>query len=154
MSVHCSSFSFLCPNCVILGLWEDFSAGAVVKNLPASAGDARDAGSVFRLGRSPGIGNGNPLQYSCLENPMDRGTWQATVHAVTESDTTECMHIRTHTCTHVPVGAFHIGSYVFFGMTSPIFAFSGNMSHSRLMYFPAPSRGRGFFTWEWSYTNF
>ena len=47
--------------------------GAVVKNLPAHAGDARDMGLIPGSGRSPGVGNGNPLQYSCLENPMDRG---------------------------------------------------------------------------------
>ena len=47
----------------------------VVKNLSANAGDIRDAGSIPRFGRSPGEGNGNPLQYSCLENPMDRGAW-------------------------------------------------------------------------------
>ena len=48
----------------------------VVKNLPASVGDIRDIGSISGLGRSPGGGHGNPLQYSCLENPMDRGAWQ------------------------------------------------------------------------------
>ena len=57
----------------------------VVKNLPVNAGDIRDMGSIPRLGRSPGGGNGNPLQYSCLENSMDRGTWWATVHGVTKS---------------------------------------------------------------------
>ena len=56
-----------------------FSGGSVVKNLPASAGDA---GSIPGPGRSPGEGNGNPLQYSCLENSMDGGTWQATTHGV------------------------------------------------------------------------
>ena len=55
---------------------------AVVKNPPANTGDARDAGSVPGWGRSLGIGNGNMLQYSCLENSMDRGAWQATVHGV------------------------------------------------------------------------
>ena len=50
-----------------------FPGGAVVENLPASAGDAGDAGLIPGLGRSPGEGNGNPLQYSCLKNPMDRG---------------------------------------------------------------------------------
>ena len=59
----------------------------VVKNLPASAGDIREVGSIPGLGRSPGGGHGNPLQYSCLEKPMDRGAWQAAVHRVTKSQT-------------------------------------------------------------------
>ena len=59
----------------------------MVRNLPASAGDL---GSIPGLGRSPGGGNGNPLQYSCLENCMDRGAWRATVHGVPkELDTTQ-----------------------------------------------------------------
>ena len=59
----------------------------VVKNPPASAGDTKDASLISGSGRSPGEGNGNPLQYSCLENPIDRGAWPATVHEVTESQT-------------------------------------------------------------------
>ena len=59
----------------------------VVKNLPANAGDTRDVGSVLRSGKSPGGGNGNPLQYSCLENSMDRGAWWATAHGVAKSRT-------------------------------------------------------------------
>ena len=59
----------------------------MVKNLPASVGDSRDMGLITGLGRSPGVGNGNPLQYSCLENPMDRGTWWA--HGHEELDLTE-----------------------------------------------------------------
>ena len=59
-----------------------FSGGAVVKNAPANAGGM---GLIPGSGRSPGVGNGNPLQYSCLENSMDRGTWQATVHVVTKN---------------------------------------------------------------------
>ena len=54
----------------------------MVKNLPANAGEVRDEGSIPGLGRSPGVGNGNPLHYFCLENPMDRGAWQATVHVL------------------------------------------------------------------------
>ena len=57
----------------------------VVKNPPASAGDIRDMNSIPGLGRPPGGGHGNPLQYSCLEKPMDRGVWWATVHGVTKS---------------------------------------------------------------------
>ena len=57
----------------------------VVKNLPANAGDVRDVGLIPGSGRSPGGGHGNPLQYSCLENPMDREAWWATVHRVTKS---------------------------------------------------------------------
>ena len=58
----------------------------MVKNLPASAGDVRDLGSIPGSGKFPGGMHGNPLQYSCLENPMDRGAWWAMVHRVTESD--------------------------------------------------------------------
>ena len=61
----------------------------VVKNLPADAGDVRGMDSILALRRSPGEGHGNPLQYSCLENPMDRGAWWAIVHRVAESDTTD-----------------------------------------------------------------
>ena len=60
----------------------------VVKNLLAHAGDIKDTGSIPGSGRSPGGVLGNPLQYSCLENSMDRGAWQATIHGVAESDMT------------------------------------------------------------------
>ena len=59
----------------------------VLKNSPANAGNIRDMGSIPGLGRSPGGGHGNPLQYSCLENPVDRGAWQATVYGVAKSQT-------------------------------------------------------------------
>ena len=64
-----------------------FPGGSVVKNLPANVGDAGNTGSILGLGRSPGEGNGNPLQYSCLENPMDGGAWWATVHRVAKNRT-------------------------------------------------------------------
>ena len=57
----------------------------MVKNPPTKAGDLTDIDSIPGSGRSPGGGHGNPLQYSCLENPMDRGAWQATVHRVAKS---------------------------------------------------------------------
>ena len=61
----------------------------VVKNLPANAGDTRDTGSIHGSGRFPGVGNGTPLQYSCQENSMERGAWQATIHGKhIEADTT------------------------------------------------------------------
>ena len=59
----------------------------VVKNLPANAEDIKDSGSIPGLGRSPGGGHGNPLQYSCLENPVDRGTWRTIAHRVMKSQT-------------------------------------------------------------------
>ena len=65
----------------------------LVKNPPANAGDTRDADSIPGSGRSPGVGNGTPLQYSCLENPTDRGAWWATVQEVTKSQT----GLSTHT---------------------------------------------------------
>ena len=61
----------------------------VVTNPPANAGEVRDTGLIPGLGGSPGEGHGNPLQYSCLENPMDKGAWQATVQGPTELDTTK-----------------------------------------------------------------
>jgi len=62
-----------------------FPGDAVVKNLPANAEDSGDVGLIPGLGRSPGVGNCNPLQYSCLEDSMDRGAWRATVYGVARS---------------------------------------------------------------------
>ena len=70
-----------------------FPGGAVVKNPPASEGDARHWSLILGQGRSPEEGNGNPLQDSCLENPMDRGAWWATVHGVAESDAAEQLSV-------------------------------------------------------------
>ena len=80
-------FEECCPLQVVL----------VVKNLPASVGDVRDVSSIPGSGRSPGEGNGHPLQYSCLENPMDRGAWQPIVYSVAELVTTEATW---HACIH------------------------------------------------------
>ena len=73
---------------LIMGTYEECCVSQmvlVVKKLPANTGDIRKAGWIPELGRSPGGGPGNPLQYSCLENPMDRGGWQAAVHRVAQS---------------------------------------------------------------------
>ena len=64
-----------------------FPGGIVAKNLPANAGDARNAGSIPGLGRAPGVANGNPLHYSCLENPIDRGAWETAFHGAAQSQT-------------------------------------------------------------------
>ena len=72
----------------------------MVKNLPANAGDKRDLGLILGLGRFPEVGNGNPFQYSCLENSMDRGAWWATVHVAAKNQTWLSEHTHTHTHTH------------------------------------------------------
>ena len=83
--VHCICFLCLAASISDLGMdlntYKGFLGDSVVKNLPANTGDES---SILVGGRSPGEGDGNPLQYSCLENPMDRGTWWATVHGVTK----------------------------------------------------------------------
>ena len=73
----------------------------VVKNLPANALDKGDVGLILELGRSPGDGNGNPLQYSCLENPVNKGAWQATVHRLQRVG--HSLATKTHTYTHTHV---------------------------------------------------
>ena len=82
----------------------------MVENLPANAEDIRDVGLIPGLGRSPGGWHSNPLQYSCLENPMGRGIWQATVYRVDkESETTEQLstaHTHTHTLKYIYACSF------------------------------------------------
>ena len=75
----------------------------MLKTLTANAGDIRDSGSVSESGRFPGGGYGNPLHYFCLENSMDRGAWQATVHGVANSRTCLSTHTHTHTRTHTQI---------------------------------------------------
>ena len=72
-----------------------FLGGTVVKHLPANAGGTKDTGLVPGLGRSPRVGNLNPLQYSCLENSMDRGDWWAIVHGLAKSQTQLSTHTQT-----------------------------------------------------------
>ena len=80
--------SLLCPVSILPSL-RIMPIRLVVKNPPATAGDERHVGSIPGSGRSLGGGNGNPLQYSCPQNPMDGGAWQTTVHWVTKSQTAE-----------------------------------------------------------------
>ena len=90
------SFLYVCWRCIRFPLIPDplpvrftlkgaAQVALVVKNPPANAGDTKDAGLTPGSGRSPGLRNGNPFQYSCLENPMDKGPWQASVHGVAKS---------------------------------------------------------------------
>ena len=88
-------FVYICTHTIT---YMGFAGGSVVKNLPANAGDA---GSIPGSGRSPGEGNGNPLQYFCLENPLGGGAWWATVHGV--ADTTERLNSNNN---HVPIPAW------------------------------------------------
>ena len=80
-----------------------FPGRSAVKNLPANAGVTGDVGSSPRLGRSPGGGNGNSLQYSYLENPMDRGSWPTTAHRVAKSRTRPSMRTRAADCKQITV---------------------------------------------------
>ena len=85
-SLHCTLYiKYNFVNYTLVSLERVFQVVLVVKNLPANARDVRDVGSFPRTGRFPGGRHGNPLQYSFLENPMDRGAWQATVHRATIS---------------------------------------------------------------------
>ena len=81
--LECGALDF----CSYEVVWGASQVVLVVKNPPATVGDIRDSGSIPGSGRSPGRGQGNPLQYSCLKNPMDRGDWRALVHRVTQSQT-------------------------------------------------------------------
>ena len=73
----------------------------LVKNPPTNAGDTRSLGSIPGSGRPSGVGKGNPLQYSCLENPMDREAWWATVHGVKKSQLSVCARAHTHTYIYI-----------------------------------------------------
>ena len=96
-----------CQNSFPYGNTQAFQVALVVKNLPANEGEVRDVGSISRSERFPGGGHGSPFPYSCLENPMDRGAWWATVHRVTQSLTQlNWLHMHAkgthdhHCCSH------------------------------------------------------
>ena len=94
---------------VYMYIYAGFPGGSVVKNPPANAADM---GSIPGSGRSPGEGNGNPLQYSCLENPMDREPWKAAVRGVAKSETQLGDRTTTTTCTHTHTHTPLLGSYL------------------------------------------
>ena len=98
---YLSLFYICCYHAINNNSKSSFPGGTGVKNLPADAEDARDMGSIPGSGRSPGEGNGKPLKYSCLENSMHRGAWQATVHGVTKIWTQLSTH--THSIIILPV---------------------------------------------------
>ena len=93
-------FVFICI-CVYTYTHTGFPGSSVVKNLPANAREAGDSGLISGSRRSPEVGNGNPLQYSCLENSIDRGAWQAIVHGVAKSQTQLSDRACTHTYTYI-----------------------------------------------------
>ena len=103
----------------------------VVKNLPANAEDARDACSIPELERSTGEGHGNPLQYSCLKNPMDRGAWQAVIHRVAESQT-QLKWLSTHACQYLKTRMRRI-SFPFGIVNDSQVHFKGDSSHRVFM---------------------
>ena len=87
-----------------------FPGVLAVKNPPANAGDVRDMDSIPGSGRAPGGGHGNPLQYSCLENPMDRGAWQDTIHRVAKSRTRlKPLSTHVHTMNMLDVNTLRTG---------------------------------------------
>ena len=106
--------------------FRSFLDGSGVKNLPSNTGYTGDVGSVPGLGRSPGGENGNPHQYSCLKNPIDRGAWRAAVHGIAESDMAEqlstraCMRAHTHTHMFFSNLSFMCYLATFIGPTSSI----------------------------------
>ena len=100
MFFHMCACIYICTWKTYIYIYErerGFPGDTVVKNLPASAGDTRDTGLIPGSASFPRVGNGNPLPYSCLENSMDRGVWQAIVHGVTKSQTWLSIHTHTHT---------------------------------------------------------
>ena len=125
----------------------------LVKNLPANALGARDVGSIPGSGRSPGIGNGNPLEYSCLGNPTDRGAWRAAIHGVAKSWTWLSTHNSTSSKVIFP-GEIGLNLLVTQHMNMPTLRSKAMTSkmHSAHFYFPFHLWRRGQTIWCWFFT--
>ena len=130
-----------------------YQGAPVVENPLANVGDVRDASSISGSGRSPGGGNGNPLQYSCLKNSMSRRAWQTAVcgglWVCKELDTTECTHARVHTHTHTHTHTQGLENFCFvlqlktydfqysyFDFFFLVFCYSIYVLASKFIYFP------------------
>ena len=116
--------------------------GPVLQNPSASAEDARDVGSIPGLGRSPGVGNSNPLQYSCLENSTDRGVWPSAVLGVAKCQTRLSTHthtVDTHTHTHTHTPNFFLPPSLPSSLPSPLLPSLPPSFFSFLPYFLPPS---------------
>ena len=98
----------------VMYIYTGFPDGAVVKSLCANTGDVRDLGSIPGSRRSPGEGNGNQIQYSCLENSLDRGAWWATVYGVSKYQTWLSKHAYAHTHTHTDIVVQSLSNVWFF----------------------------------------
>ena len=115
--IHTHTHTYISP----LSFSKGFLGGTVVKNLPANEGDAGDSDLIPGSRRSPGAGNGNPLWYSCLENPMDSGAWQATVHpqSLRVRHNWAHMQMRQYICqSHLPIHPIRLLSLVSTGLFS------------------------------------
>ena len=121
-----------------------FWGGSVVKNLPGNVGDARGADSIPGSGRSSGVGNGNLLQYSCLENSMDRGPWWAIVHRVAKSWTWPSTH--TYTSEH---GHSNSSSHEVWGFWGPGCSVCAEGLATSFLFYTSPCTGHGLWRRRW-----
>ena len=119
-------------------LFGDSQVVLVVKNLPANAGDIRDVGLILELGRSPGRGDGNLLQYYCLEDPMDRGAWHATVYRVAKSWTQLEQHGTHIYCCSVTKSCLTLSSPWTVALQAPLFMESSRQECWSGLPFPSP----------------
>ena len=120
-----------------VAIW-GFQVVLVVKNLPANAGDIRDVGLILELGRSPGRGHGNLLQYSCLEDPLDRGAWRATVYRVAKSWTQLEQHGTHIYCCSVTKSCLTLSSPWTVALQTPLFMEPSRQDCWSGLPFPSP----------------